>query len=184
MNEQAFIAIVASLSTLAGTVVTAILQHVLAMSLERKRRQDESARELLRLRREAISAALQLFEPLRNAEIRASSMAFAAVRGDCNKDDVRERFPYPLGELTKLELPPHYRAILPEGLYDLGFPILRDLDELKDAAFRAASEFERLATFDNDVFEAIFAKTTSIQKQITNLEKKLGEAFQATFILP
>jgi hypothetical protein len=63
------------------------------LAIERQRSRRERAERLAALKREALSAALEWIEPMRNAHTGASSIALAVVRGDLDEDHVRQRWP-------------------------------------------------------------------------------------------
>ena len=96
---------------LLGALVGGLIASLTARSIERQRWRQERREKLTGLRRDALSAALEWIEPMRNAETRASSLVMAAIQGNFDHENFLKEFPYLLGELVREDLPASQRAV-------------------------------------------------------------------------
>jgi pyruvate carboxylase len=181
MAEPVLLAIVAAMSALAGSLITTFVQHRLAIANESRRRRHQREDELLKLKREAITAALQWIDLFKSAEIRATGITLAASGGDVPTDDIRAGFPAPLKEISKLDLPGHLRVVLPPGAYQQGSEILRHFDELRALAIASARDYDRNKTYDHQRFNEIMDQVEKLRSGIDSLEEVLRDSFSATF---
>lgn len=165
---------------LIGVIVGALLSWFVSARLERSHFKHERAEKLAALRRDAIAAALEWFEPMRNAQIAASSLVTAAIRGDFDHESFLGGYPYLLGELKKHDLTGAQRAVLPGTVYSRGHRIVRQLDELRFLGIqhgqRAAVMGEKLSGLDE-----VSKKLVELESDIASLESDLRAAFQSTF---
>ncbi len=164
---------------LLGVVVGALLSWLAAAGLERARFRHERGEKLAGLRREAISAALEWIDPMRNALIKASSLVTAAIHGRFDDEAFLRDYPYLLGELKKHDLTGAQRAVLPDGVYSRGHDVVRQFDELQflgvEHGEQATARGKTLSGFDE-----ISNKIDEIDSKIESLESDLRAAFQST----
>lgn len=180
MNEDLFSNIVSISGPLLGAIIGALIATITATRVERRRFQYERKEKLLILQREALSAALDWIDPMRNAEIRASSLVLAAIRGDVDQKQFMKDFPYLLGELVKRDLTTDQKAIMPSEFYQRGNKIVREFDNLKYLGIRYGEE-AMVQKKPMAGFTEISELLDIIGKQILELESDLGNAFKATF---
>jgi hypothetical protein len=163
MSEGLISTLVAMGGTLLGAVVGGFITFLAMRSVERQRWQQERWEKLSSLKREGLAAALEWIEPMRNAEIRASSLLMAA-----------------LGELVKRELSAGQRAVLPDTVYERVHRIVRELDEVRILGVKYGQE-ARIKGRPLAGFQECSDKLDAIGKQIKDLEMELGGAFRRTF---
>ena len=165
---------------LLGVIIGAIVSFATAWLLERQRWARQRKETLANIQRDAISAALEWIEPMRNAESRASSLVLGAIRGDVEEEQFLEKYPYLLGDLVKRDLPGNQRAVLPDDAYARGHKIVRELDDLRIMGVRYGQE----ATVMNKPFagfQEISNKLNNIGNNILELEDDLRAAYLKTF---
>lgn len=180
MTEELMSKLLTMAGPLLGALVGGLIASLTAWSLERQRWRHERQEKLLSLRREALAAALEWIEPMRNAETRASSLVMAAIRGDFDNEKFLKEFPYLLGELVKKDLPANQRAVLPHNLYERGHQIVRDMDQLTYLGVKFGQEATVMGK-PMAGFQECSNKLETIDKQISELENDLREAFRRTF---
>lgn len=180
MSEELLSRMIPIAGPLLGALIGALIASLTAWNIERQRWRHERREKLSSLQREALAAALEWVEPMRNAETRASSLVMSALHGNFNHEKFLEEFPYLLGELVKKDLPANQRAVLPDKIYERGHKIVRDLDELSHLGVKYGQE----ATVMNKPmagFRECREKLDSIGKRILELETDLQEAFRRTY---
>jgi hypothetical protein len=180
MSEELISKLLTMAGPLLGALVGGLIASLTAWSVERQRWRHERQEKLLGLRREALTAALEWIEPMRNAETRASFLVMAAIRGDFDHDQFLKEFPYLLGELVKKDLPANQRAVLPDNIYERGHQIVRDMEQLSYLGV----QFGQKATVMGKPmagFRECSNKLETIRQQITELETDLRKAFRQTF---
>lgn len=180
MSEELISKLVTTAGPLLGAIVGGFIASLTAWSIERQRWRHERQEKLAGLQREALAAALEWIEPMRNAETRASSLVMSALHGNFDHEMFLKEFPYLLGELTKKDLPANQRAVLSDNIYERGHKIVRDLDQLSCLGVKYGQE----ATVMNKPmagFSECSEKLDIIGKQILELETDLQEAFRRTF---
>lgn len=180
MTEELISKLLTMAGPLLGVLVGGLISYFTARGVERQRWKRERQEKLAGLRRDALAAALEWIEPMRNAETRASSLVMAAIRGDVDDEHFLKEFPYLLGELVKKDLPASQRAVLPENVYARGHRIVRDMDELSHLGVKYGQE-ARVMGKPMAGFQECSGKLDTIGKQISELETDLREAFRRTF---
>jgi hypothetical protein len=110
--------LLAGLLSLLGVVVGGLITFLTGQVQERRRHRHERREKLDALRREALSAALEWIEPMREAHIQASSLISAALHGGYadGEENILSKWPSLLDALAEQDLPGHQRAVLPRGL--------------------------------------------------------------------
>jgi len=167
---------IALLSLIVGQVTT----YFIMRNIERKKWQQEKKEKLLEIKRDALAAALEWIEPMRNAEIRASSLVMSAIHGGFEHEKFLEEFPYLLGELVKKDIPAKQRAVLPDKVYSSGIRIVRELDDVRYLGVKYGQE----ATIKGKAlagFQECSDKLDMINKMIEELETDLRNEFQQTY---
>lgn len=157
--------------------ITAIFPNLI---IERFKGRRERQDKLMALRREALGAALEWIEPMRNAESRASLLVMSAIQGQVSHEDFLEKFPYILGDLVKRDLPANQRAVLPDNIYGRGHSIIRAFDELQYLGVKYGQEAKVLGKLMAG-FQECSTKLEAIRNQIAELESDLKKAFIKTF---
>ena len=71
---------------LIGVILGGLISFFTARGVERQRWKRERQEKLASLQRDALAAALEWIEPMRNAETSASSLVMAAIRGDVDDE--------------------------------------------------------------------------------------------------
>ena len=165
---------------LLGAVVGGLATYFVMSRVEHQKWRQERHEKFLSLKRDALAAALEWIEPMRNAESRASSLVMAVISGDIDDEHFLERFPYLLGELVTRDLPANQRAVLPDGVYVRGHRIRRKLDEVRYLGVRHGQE-AKLRGKPYTGFQECSDKLNAISQQIEGLETDLREAFRKTF---
>lgn len=130
MSEELISKLLMMAGPLLGALVGGIISFFTARGVERQKWRRERQEKLAGLKRDALAAALEWIEPMRNAESRASSLVMAAIQGDVDDEHFLKEFPNLLGELVKKDLPASQRAVLSDNVYARGHRIVRDIDEL------------------------------------------------------
>ena len=165
---------------LLGALVGGLITYLSARGVERQRWRRERQEKLSSLRRDALAAALEWIEPMRNAETHASGLVISAIRGEVDDDDFLKRFPYLLGELVKKDLSASQRAVLPNNCYARGHSIVHELNDLRVLGVKYGQE-ARVMGKPLAGFQECSVKLDAIGKQISELEVDLREAFIRTF---
>ena len=180
MSEDTISKMLMIAGPLLGALVGGLIASLTARSLERQRWRHERQEKLLVLQREALSEALEWIEPMRNAEIRASSMVMAAIRGNFEHEKFFNEFPYLLGELVKKDLSANQRAVLPDNIYERSNQIVRDMDQLRYLGVKYGSEATVMGK-PMSGFQECSDKLETIGKQISDFENDLRELFRRTY---
>jgi len=180
MKEELIYKIFTIVGPLLGVIVGGLITYFVSSRIERQRWRHERQEKLLLLQRDALAAALEWIEPMRNAETRASSMIMAAIRGDFDHDKFLKEFPYLLGELVKKDLPANQRAVLPDNIYKRGQQIIREMDELSFLGVKFGQETIAMGK-PMPGFQDCNKKLDSVHEQISGLENDLRKAFRQTF---
>lgn len=181
MSEELILKLLPTAGPLLGAIIGGLIASFTAYLLELQRWKRERQEKYAALQREALAAALDWIEPMRNAETHASGLVMSAIRGEVEHEEFINRFPYLLGELVKKDLSAGQRAVLEDNVYHRGQHIVRELDELRILGVRYGQE-ARVKGKLMAGFEECNAKLESIGKQITELEDDLRNAFNHTFI--
>ena len=180
MSEELISKLLTMAGPLLGALVGGLISFFTARGVERQRWRRERQEKLAGLKRDALAAALEWIEPMRNAESRASSLVMAAIRGDVDNEHFLKEFPYLLGELVKKDLPASQRAVLPDNVYARGHRIVRDIDELNYLGVKYGQE-ARVIGKPMVGFQECSGKLDAIGEQISELETDLREEFRRTF---
>ena len=180
MSEELITKLFAMAGPLLGVVVGGLIASLTAWGVERQRWRHDRKEKLSGLQREALAAALEWIEPMRNAETRASSLVMAAIRGDFDHEHFIKEFPYLLGELVKKDLQASHRAVLFDNIYERGHQIVRDMDQLSYLGVKFGQEATVMGK-PMSGFRECSNKLETIRKQISELENNLREAFRGTF---
>ena len=180
MSEELISKFLSMAGPLIGVVVGGLIASLTALKVERQRWQHERKEKLSGLQREALAAALEWIEPMRNAEIRASSLVMAAIRGDFDHEHFLKKFPYLLGELAKKDLQASHQAVLPYNIYERGHQIVRDMDQLSYLGVKFGQEATVMGK-PMSGFQECSNKLEIIGKQISELENDLRKAFRGTY---
>jgi hypothetical protein len=180
MSEELISKIFTMAGPLLGAFVGGLIASLNARSVERQRWRHERQEKLIALRRDALAAALEWIEPMRNAEVRASLIVMAAIQGDFDHEKFLKDFPYLLGELGKKDLTANQRAVLPDDIYGRGHQIVREMDQLSYLSVKFGSEATVMGK-PMAGFQECSNKLDAIRKQISELENDLQKAFQRTF---
>ena len=172
--------LIAMAGPLLGALIGGLIAYLTARCVESQRWRHERQEKLSGLQRDAMAAALEWIEPMRNAEIRATSLVMAAIRGDFDHEKFLKEFPYLLGELVKKDLPADQLAVLPDNIYERGHRIVRDMNQLIYLGVKFGQES---TVMDKPMagFQECSNKLDTIRKQISELETDLREAFRRTF---
>lgn len=180
MSEELLSKMLSIAGPLLGAVVGALISSLTSYGIERSKWRRERQEKLTGLKREALGAALEWIEPMRNAENRASLLIMSAIRGEVGHEDFLEKFPYILGDLVKRDLPANQRAVLPDNIYARGHRIVHEFDELQYLGVKYGQEAKVMGKLMAG-FQECSAKLDSIGKQIEELETDLKKAFSKTF---
>lgn len=165
---------------LLGVIIGGLIAYLTARCIESQRWRHERQEKLSGLQRDAMAAAIEWIEPMRNAETRASSLVMAAIQGDFDHEQFLKEFPCLLGDLVKKDLPADQRAVLPDNIYERGHRIVCDMDQLKHFGVKFGQE----ATVKDKPmagFQECGNRLDTIRKDISELETDLREAFCRTF---
>ena len=165
---------------LLGAAVGGLISFLGTRGLDNQRWRRERQDRLAALRREGFAAALEWIEPMRSAEIRASALVMAAIRGEVEREILFKDFPYLLGDLKKLELTASQRAVLSDDVNARGHRIIQEFDELRILGVRYGEE-ARVKGLPMAGFQECSAKLDSIRREISQLETDLRKAFSGTF---
>lgn len=180
MSDELISKILMIAGPLVGAIVGALISSLTTYGIERSRWRRERQEKLAGLKREALAAALEWIEPMRNAEIRASGLVMSSIRGEVSHEDFLERFPHLLGDLVKKDLPANQQAVLPDNVYPRGHRIIHELDDLQILGVRYGQEAKVKGRLMAG-FQECSAKLDTIGKQISELETDLKKAFNKTF---
>jgi hypothetical protein len=165
---------------LLGAVVGGLIAAFAAYGIEHSRWRRERQEKLMGLKREALAAALEWIEPMRNAETQASGLVMSAIRGQVSDEDFLKRFPYLVGDLAKKDVPANQRAVLPDNVYARGHRIILEFEELQYLGVKYGQE-ARVMGRPMAGFQECSSKLDTIGKQISGLEADLKKAYGKTF---
>jgi hypothetical protein len=168
--------------TLLAVIVGGLLTFLTTSVIERQRWKRERRDKLDEIRRDAYAAALEWIDPMRNAELKASSMVMAALQGELDHERFMNEYPYLVGDLAKSDLTGSQRASLPVDFYSCGHKIIRDLDKLRYLGVKYGQEVQVGRTIPEG-YEECMAKMNEISNDIEHLERELKAAFHKTFQL-
>jgi len=180
MQEDIISRLLTIAGPLLGVLVGGLITSLTARGLERTRWHHDRQEKLASLKRDALAAALEWMEPMRNAHGLASSLLMAVIRPGGDEERFLKEFPYLLGDLTKKDLPGHQRAVLPQDIYVRGHRIVREIDELRTFGVQYGQE-ANLHGKPMAGFQECSARLSAIDNEITQLETDLRNAFTATF---
>lgn len=180
MSEQLELELFKIAGPLLGVFIGGFIAYFTARGVENRRWKNDRQEKLSGLQRNAIAAALEWIDPMRNAEIRASSLVMAAIHGDFDHEQFLKEFPYLLGELVKRELPADQRAVLPDNIYERGHRIAHDMEKLIPLGVKYGQEAS-VMNKPTAGFQECSNKLETIRKQISELETDLRKEFRQTF---
>jgi len=165
---------------LAGVALGGVITFLVTRSTEREKARRERRQKLAQLEQDALARALEWIDPMRNAHIRISSLLSASSNGSIDRDHVTKHWPDLLGQLAKLDVPTHQRAVLFQDVYPTGRKIAADLDDLKSVAIRQA-EAASASLGPRTSFDEWTQQIHDLDNRIEKLEHKLRARFRATF---
>lgn len=180
MSEALISKFVPMVGPLLGAIVGGLIASLTAYGVECKKWRREHQEKLASLKREALAAALEWIEPMRNAEARASALVMSAIRGELDHEDFLKEFPNLRGELAIKDLKANQRIVLPGNIYSQGHSIILELDELRYLGVKygqAASIMGKSMAG----YQECRVKLDAIGKQILGLEEDLRKMFSRTF---
>lgn len=180
MSEDLISKLVLMAGSLLGAIVGGLIASRTAHGVERQKWQRERQEKLASLKREALAAALEWIEPMRNAEIRASAFVMSAIRGVFDHKEFLKEFPNLRGELAKRDLKANQRAVLPDNIYTQGHSIICELDELQSLGVKYGQDATMMGK-PTPGYQECHDKLDAIGKQISKLETDLREAYCRTF---
>jgi hypothetical protein len=180
MSEELLSKMLTIAGPLLGVLVGGLISSLTAIRIERSKWRRERQEKLMALKREALGAALEWIEPMRNAESRASALVMSAIRGEVSHEDFLRRFPYILGDLVKRDLPANQRAVLPDNVYGSGHRIVHEFEELQYLGVKYGQEAKVMGRVVAG-FQECSAKLDTVGKQIADLDADLKKAFSKTF---
>ncbi|MHB0935410.1 MAG: hypothetical protein ACYC6A_03380 [Armatimonadota bacterium] len=166
--------------TLVGVVVGGFITTLSARSIERLKWQHERLEKLASLKREALAAALEWISPMRNAEIRASSLVLGAIHGDIDYEQFLNEFPYLVGDLVNKDLSAYLSVLLPEDIYIRGHNIVRSFEKLRFLGVKNSQEVRRMGT-PMIGFEECNNALQELKEQIDSLEMDMQRMYRETF---
>lgn len=180
MTEKFHLELLKIAGPLLGVFIGGLIAYLTARGVEKRRWKQERQEKLAGLQRDAMSAALEWIEPMRNAETRASSLVMAAIQGNFDHEQFLKEFPYLLGDLVKKDLPADQRAVIPDNIYERGHRIVRDLEQLIPLGVKFGQEAS-VMNKPMTGFQECSNILDTIHKQISELETDLRKAFRKTF---
>ncbi len=127
-------AIVPGLPALFGALVGGVIALVAANGLEGRRIREQRRSEFLRDTRESIKLSLAWIEPI--AAALEAATALSDPDNELALEEMEQQWPALSDELTKRQLPPESRYLLPRGTYHELNDIVRELDSVRFAATR------------------------------------------------
>lgn len=180
MSEWLNSDLLAIIGSLLGVLVGGLLSFLTTLGIEHRRWKQKRQEKLEELRRDALAEALEWIEPMRNAEIRVSSLVMAAIHGEVDHENFLKKFPDLIGDLAKKDLSASQRAVLPDNVYARGHQIVRDLNNLRSLGVKYGQE-AMVTGKPMAGFQECNNKLDVIGKQIEELETDLRKAFRQTF---
>ena len=180
MSEELISKLLTMAGPLLGALVGGLISSLTIYGVERQRWRRERQEKLASLKREALAAALEWIQPMRNAEIHAHGLVMSAIRGEVEPGDFLNTFPYLLGELVKKDLPASQRAVLPDNIFARGHHIIHELDDLRYLGVKYGEDARVMGKLMAG-FEECSVKLNTIGKEIAGLETDMREAFRRTF---
>jgi hypothetical protein len=169
------------LGSLLGALVGGLISTLTALAIERQRRRRERLDKFADLKREALAAALEWIEPMRNAHIRASSLALATVHGNADQGAVHGGWPKLTDELSKADLTGVQRAVLPEGTYTRGHHIASALNDLRNFALKESQSKHIVDRKPLAGLKECQERTDAIDQAIQSLEHDLRGELRRSF---
>jgi hypothetical protein len=180
MSEELISKLVLLAGPLLGAIVGGLIASRTAHGVERQKWRRERQEKLASLEREALAAALEWIEPMRNAEVRASAFVMSAIRGVFDHEEFLKEFPNLRGELAKKDLKANQRAVLSDNIYTQGHSIIRELDELQSLGVKYGQD-ATIMGMPMPGYQECHDKLAAIGKQISELEANLRKAYSQTF---
>lgn len=181
MNDQDLIfEILKVAGPIVGAMVGGLITITAMYGLQRQKYRHEKKENCNSLKRDALTAALEWIEPMRNSWSSANSLVTASIHGTISEDEFIERWPDLLSNLAQRDLPGNFRAVLPEGVYSSGHKIIRELENLQILGIK----YGQIARLENDHlpgFQECSNKLNKLEDQISKLETKLNKEFKGTF---
>lgn len=162
-------------TTLLGVAVGGLVTRL----ADKARSKRERLEKRFELEREAIAAALEWIEPMRDAEIAAWGPTTSAIHGEFDHERYLQEFPHLNSRLAELDLTGAQRALLPADVYARGHSIVRMFDELRVLGIR----YGQMALADEPFagLNEISAKSVEIGSAITSLEDDLRLQYRKSF---
>jgi len=162
-------------------VIAGALISLLSMWwLDNRRSRRDRQEKLAGLTREALAAALKWIQPMRFAQMRASSLVMAAIHGAIDNEQFLKKYPNLLADLARREIPGSLQAVLPEGIYARSLSMVSRLDELQHLALKQSQETHITGQIMPG-FQVCRDKINALEKQIAQLEADLRRESLDTF---
>jgi hypothetical protein len=180
VSEEFVLKLLTMVAPLLYVILGSLISVLSTWGLERRKWQRERQEKLATLKRDALAAALEWIQPMRNAQIRASSLVMSAIQGEVDNEQFLEQYPYLLGDLVKKELPGCLQAVLPKGSYARGQEIVRSLDDLQYLGIKHGEQARVMGKVMSG-FQECSEKLDVLGKQIAALETDLRRTFLDTF---
>lgn len=168
------------LGPLFGVLVGGVVTYIATTGAERERWRQQKKDKLAEASREGIVKALAWLDPMDRALSSANLKVSGLLRLDMDQDAFLATFPRLVSELSKLDVPPDLRLLLPSDTYSDGNRIVK----LFDAIMADAIEWGQEAKLQNRPFlglQECGQKLDALQSQIEALHAKLTTAYKATF---
>lgn len=179
-GERLFWEIWSRVGPLAGVIVGGLVSFLVAFGVDRRRWKHEREEKLAGIERDALAAALEWINPMRNAQTKASLLVVSLLRGEIDVEAFHRDFPQLSAELAKRDPRADQRAVLPDEIYQAGHRIVYALDDLRLTAVRHSAEAWTSGPFMAGYPECE-AKLKSLNEDITSLEDRLRRAFRQSF---
>jgi hypothetical protein len=169
-------------STFLGVLIGGVVSLLSNFVVERQRRRHGLQEKLASVQREAIAAALELIEPMRNAYSAASMLIGRASQGSIEHEKLVADWPRLLDTLARQDLSAEFRAVLSGDIYSRGHQVWLGVERLLPGTVKVlqaarAGYTERVGETFRDLSRALEV----LHAQIEQLETDLRAAYRRTF---
>lgn len=174
-----------TLATLISVIIGAFLAFMSSFLTEKRRWGRELEKELQRDKRKAISQALSWLDPIKNALTIVNSISISFVKGTIKHEELMQKWPPLLSQLSGMDVRQDLRLLLPEGTYAKCLEITMQIDELQSLVVNAGQSLQHsspeVQKRGRDKFQELNEKLNSLQVVLDNYELTLRKQYLATY---
>jgi len=171
--------------TLISVTFGAMLGFLFNYMSEISRWRRELKKELERDMRKAISQTLSWLDPIKNAMTVVESISIAFVRGSIEQEELMQKWPSLLSELSNMDVRPDLRLLLPQNIYPQCIEITMRIHQLQHFSIETG---QALRHPNEDVkkrgragFDKMSEELNEVRSMLKKFENMLSDAYKRTY---